>query len=42
MDSSDILMLLLGVALGTYFHQEVSGVIPLLNKEESKDSSTEV
>lgn len=39
MDSSSILMLLVGVAVGTYFHNEVSNVVPLLKNEGSSSSS---
>lgn len=39
MDSSSILMLLVGVAVGTYFHNEVSGAVPLLKNKGSSGSS---
>lgn len=38
MDSSSVLTLLLGVAIGTYFHESVKRAVPIL-KNESKDSA---
>lgn len=33
MDSSGILMLMVGVALGTYFHESIEKVVPVLKNE---------
>lgn len=41
MDSSDILMLVVGIALGTYFHEPVSSVIPILERKPDAVQQTE-
>lgn len=38
MDSSAILMLMIGVAVGTYFHESVENVVPVLKNEGNKTS----
>lgn len=38
MDGSSILTLLLGVAIGAYFHESVERAVPIL-KNESQDSA---
>lgn len=41
MNGNTILTLLIGVALGTYFHEEVSGVIPVLDRKDASSTSGE-
>lgn len=37
MDSSTIVALLVGVAVGTYFHKEVENVVPALKNTNSSE-----